>query len=49
MNDMCIYTPRTEDVLPVREIWQKSVKSYFVGTYVGYAVVGVADGLGVGS
>ena len=23
MNGMCIYTPRTEDVLPVREIWQK--------------------------
>ena len=23
---MCIYTPRTEDVLPVREIWQKMLK-----------------------
>ena len=22
-NGMCMYTPRTEDVLPVREIWQK--------------------------
>ena len=25
-NGMCIYTPRTEDVLPVREIWQKVYK-----------------------